>query len=335
MNTPYPHWYIIVVIILSVITAVSNIIVMSVWVSADSLNQVTILLTALSLSDLFAVSLQGMFLPIVEFSRISEYLFCVFFDFLAEKAAFLFHTWSLMITCLVAFQRFLVCAFPFKAQYIWSKRTSYLALFGSLLLSLGINIPWNLVADIDVVKMTNSSDSSCQYKYLVDKLIIDSYQNEYLPYIRVFGLQIGSLIIVLFSLTFCSYTISRQNVKIMNEKIQQTRRKTTIMTCLVMLLFVIGETPTTVGLVLEMFATSSTNGFVQWLGFTMDGVAFGNVVIIVSYLLNIWVYIAISNTFRRRLYQLLACKRQDKLRVSTINFSSIQSIDQSTNVSST
>lgn len=330
MKTYYPYWYIILVPILALITAVSNIFVISVWIGSETRNYVTLLLIALSLSDLLTVSLQGIFLPIVEFSKMTNETICVIHDFLAEKACFIFHTWSLLITCLVAFQRFLVCAFPFKAQYIWSNKTSYLTLFVSLLLALALNVPWNLVSDVEIVELNNSSKLSCHFTYLID---VDRFKNEYLPYIRIYGLQIGSLLIVLFSLTFCSYTISRRNVKMLNERIQQKRRRTTIMTCLVMIVFVIGETPTTIGIIFELYARSSTNTFVQWLGFKIEGVVFGNIVIILSYLLNIWVYIAISKSFRQRLYRILTCKRQGELKrnmnISTISRSKSGSLNSS------
>ena len=45
---------------------------------------------------------------------------------------------------------------------------------------------------------------------------------------------------------------------------------------------------------------NSDNYFVQWLGFTNNGIYLVNVILVISYLLNIWVYVLMSKSFRER-----------------------------------
>jgi hypothetical protein len=77
------------------------------------------------------------------------------------------------------------------------------------------------------------------------------------------------------------------------------------MICVVMMLFISGEFPTTVSLAFEIYGKNSDNYFVDWLGFTVNGIYLVNVILVISYLLNIWVYVLMSKSFRERLLTML------------------------------
>ena len=77
------------------------------------------------------------------------------------------------------------------------------------------------------------------------------------------------------------------------------------MICVVMILFISGEFPTTLGIAFQIYGTNSDNSFVQWLGFTVSGACLVNVILAISYLLNIWVYVFMSKSFRERLLTML------------------------------
>ena len=88
---------------------------------------------------------------------------------------------------------------------------------------------------------------------------------------------------------------------------EKDKFRTTLIICLIMILFVIGEFPTTLSMAFEMFGTDSQNEFVQWLGFSNTGLCFTNIVVVASYLLNIWVYVVVSKQFRENLLHIFDC----------------------------
>jgi hypothetical protein len=81
--------------------------------------------------------------------------------------------------------------------------------------------------------------------------------------------------------------------------------RTTVMICVIMMLFISGEFPTTLSFAFEIYCENSDNSFVQWLGFTVSGACLVNVILVISYLLNIWVYVLMSKSFRERLLTML------------------------------
>jgi hypothetical protein len=86
----------------------------------------------------------------------------------------------------------------------------------------------------------------------------------------------------------------------MSESSHNTVHRIYVMICVVMMLFISGEFPTTLSFAFEIYGKNSDNYFVQWLGFTNNGIYLVNVILVISYLLNIWVYVLMSKSFRER-----------------------------------
>ena len=91
----------------------------------------------------------------------------------------------------------------------------------------------------------------------------------------------------------------------MSESSHNTVHRIYVMICVVMMLFISGEFPTTLSFAFEIYGKNSDNYFVQWLGFTNNGIYLVNVILVISYLLNIWVYVLMSKSFRERLLTML------------------------------
>ena len=105
--------------------------------------------------------------------------------------------------------------------------------------------------------------------------------------------------IVLFSMVYCVYTVKRRRHKVqMSESSQRAIHRTTVMISVVMMLFICGEFPTTLAFAFGMYGENSDNSFVHWLGFTDNEIYLVNVILVISYLLNTWVYVLMSKSFR-------------------------------------
>jgi hypothetical protein len=72
-----------------------------------------------------------------------------------------------------------------------------------------------------------------------------------------------------------------------------------------MFIFVAGEFPSTVLNACKAFMPNAK----LWI-FTNDGIQFCNITLVLSYLLNVWVYIVMSKQFRESLHNML-CKKKE------------------------
>ena len=111
-------WYIAVFSSLADVIVTSNIVVMCIWLKPGIRSHVTILLAVLSLYDSIAVSLPGICLPIALYSNIPEnetvYVLCYV---ISKYIPLIFHSFSNLVTTIVAIQRLCICAFPFKHDF--------------------------------------------------------------------------------------------------------------------------------------------------------------------------------------------------------------------------
>ena len=77
------------------------------------------------------------------------------------------------------------------------------------------------------------------------------------------------------------------------------------MICIVMMAFTSGEFPTSLSYGFGKYGENSDNSFVQWLGFSDNGILMVNAILYISYFLNIWVYVFMSKSFRERLLTII------------------------------
>ena len=127
-----------------------------------------------------------------------------------------------------------------------------------------------------------------------------------LPYFLWFGLQILPMFIVLFSMVYCVCTIARGRHQVqMSESSQNSIHRSTAMICIVMMAFISGEFPTSLSYGFGKYGENSDNSFVQWLGFSDNGILMVNAILYISYFLNICVYVFMSKSFRERLLTII------------------------------
>ena len=135
----------------------------------------------------------------------------------------------------------------------------------------------NVTADI-AMSTNNASIVYCTINNVLSEVFVSAYTNDYLPYVRLFG---------------------RQQVQ-MSESSQNTLQRTTVMICVIIMLFISGEFPTTLALAFRTYCENIDNSFVLWLGFSDNGIIVVKAMVYVSYFLNIWVYVLKSKSFRER-----------------------------------
>ena len=325
-------WDIAVFSSLAVVTVISNILVMCIWLKPDIRSYVTILLAALSLSDSIAVILPGICLPIVLYCSMQDIqTMYILFSVISYYIPLIFHSFSILVTTIVAMQQLCICAFPFKARFLFTMRNTVIAMVTTFFICVMMVLPYLMISNVTAEKRLFSNNDTMlivDVDSVLSQDFILAYINDYLPYFRLFGIQILPMCIVMFSMVYCVCTITRRRHQVqMSNSSQNTMHRTTAMICLVMTLFISGEFPTTLSLAFEIYGKDSDNYFVYWLGFTNNGVCLVNVILVVSYQLNIWVYVFMSKSFRERLLTMLSItsarksliKGNNKIKNSPVN----------------
>jgi hypothetical protein len=310
----YPVWYIAVCSSLAVVTVISNIFVMCIWLKPDIRSHVTILLAALSLSDSIVVIVSGTCLPIALYSYTTENeTVYVIFSSISKYIPFIFHSFSILVTTIVAIQRLCICAFPFKARFLFTMRNTVIAMVTSFFICVMTMLPFLMISNFTMEKRLftdNVTRISVDVDYVLSTDVMLAYYTYYLPYFRLFGLQILPMCIVLFSMVYCVCTITRRRHQVQTSKSSQNNiHRTTVMICVVMMLFISGEFLPTLSIAFQIYGKNTDNSFVYWLGFTVSGACLVNVILAISYLLNIWVYVFMSQSFRERLLTMLCIGR--------------------------
>ena len=221
----------------------------------------------------------------------------------------IFHSFSILVTTIIAVQRLCICAFPFKARFLFTMQNTVIAMVTTFFICVMMVLPYLMISNVTAKTILFSNNDTMliiDFDYVLSQDFISAYIHDYLPYFRLFGIQILPMCIVLFSMVYCVCTITRRRHQVqMSNSSQNTIHRTTAMICLVMTLFISGEFPTTLSLVFDIYGKYSDNSFVQWLGFTVNGVCLVNIILVISYLLNIWVYVLMSKSFRERLLTML------------------------------
>ena len=144
---------------LAVVTVISNILVMCIWLKPDIRSHVTILLAFLSLSDSIAVSLPGICLPIALYSNIKEHETVYILSYeLSQYIPVIFHSFSILVTTIVALQRMCICAFPFKARFLFTMRNTVIAMVTTFFICVMMVLPLLMISNVtaEIILFTNN-----------------------------------------------------------------------------------------------------------------------------------------------------------------------------------
>ena len=148
-------------------------------------------------------------------------------------------------------------------------RNTVIAIAVSFLICPIMTLPYlminNVTADI-AMSTNNASIVYSNINNVLSEVFVSAYINDYFPYFRLFGLQILPMCIVQFSMVYCFFTVTRRRHQIlMSESSQNTLHITTVMICVIMMLFISGEFPTTLAIALRTYDVYIDSSFAQWL----------------------------------------------------------------------
>lgn len=305
---------IIIYMILLLIVLISNGLVMKVWLSAVNRSSSTITLSLIALYDMLTMvsgSLHKVttFISIKFLSTTACYFDPIFFRF-----ALFFHSMSCFTTSFLAIQRCTVCVFPFVGPRICGIRTIVIVSVASVVLLSLVPLQDFILNERHGNISATLENKTTVYCYVkprggLTKKTIDMIDSN----IRLFVYQVIPAFITSFCMVVCLITVSSRRMQMGKSSHDQVQKRTTIMLVLIMLVFVLGEMPSAIRLFSKSFFHNDvlSSEIYFW---------FGNISLVVSYLVNIWIYIGMSKQFRESLRKLL-CKYNEEQQNTSLDLS--------------
>lgn len=288
----------VVSLILLLVVLISNTLVVVVWLSPKMITPVSILLSLIAIYDLITVAFGGVF-SLAEYiaGRMLSVVGC-YFAKLSLYFAFIFHSLSIMSTIFLAIQRCSVCVFPFSGPRYCGMKSTKIFIIVSILIVVIPNSFDLLFYSIDGTETINEQNVTILKCTVNTVLDIQTTGNVLKVFFisRVIGLNMLPEGVVTFCMIVIVLTVNRKKMVTGKSSDQRQKTRTTIMLVLIMTIFVIGEFPTTVRLFYVAFLPESKPWIINETAFW-----FCNILVVTSYLLNIWVYIIMSREFREKL----------------------------------
>ncbi|CAC5400629.1 unnamed protein product [Mytilus coruscus] len=297
---------VLLIVLLLLVVLVTNSFVAIVWLSPSNRTPSSILLSIIALHDTLTIICAT---ANTVASYIGGRLLSVdacYVVMASSTLAFVFHSLSIISTTYLAIQRCVICAFPFSGPRICGLRTSTIFSIVSFVSMVALKMPDLLISDIEgviIILDDNTSVLYCKVDYMLNDEAISVLPKIYM-YIRFFALHLIPACIVSFCMVFCLLIVNRKKMATSESSDQhRTKTRTTLMLTLIMFIFILGEFPTTISVFFRAFFPREP----IWLT-TTTGNRFCNITLIISYMVNIWVYIAMSKQFRDGLLSLF-CNR--------------------------
>ena len=296
------------------IILITNIFVVTIWLSRNIRTPVSVLLSIIAIYDTLAM-MSGLV------KMISSYIFgnwphvaACYVDLISFVLALLFHSLSILSTTFLAIQRAVVCAFPFTGPRLCGIKTTTFFVVVSFAAVMTFCIPLVLFRDVQSIVKLSDNNASAMYCSF-DSIVWFKDMWKMYSIIRFVTLHLTPAFVTTICMIICLLTIHRRQMVSGQSSNRQIKSRTTIMLVLVMFIFVLGELPTTALMYYYSFIPKQP----AWIKTSM-GVWFCNITLNISYMINIWVYIAMSKQFRDQL--------KEKFTACAINSGQVKTSDK-------
>ncbi|XP_060083914.1 sex peptide receptor-like [Ylistrum balloti] len=313
-NLTFPIYGILCPII-AILTLISNIIVVCVFMKRQMRSVTTVFLAGLAVSDTLSAALWSIthfFFYGIRDKTEEPLLYpdCIFHDF-ALYFAVIFHTTSVWLTLTLGLQRCVIVVKPFKGPRLWTIRKStfiavmaYLipTIFFAPLFFMKNYFPFHFIAD----------DNTTSVYCAVD--VAQWFRNDMKPFSIIYYIfrgvfvQLLPCVLMMISTAVLAYKLRHERIlqrhmsRIVDGQKRdfQRRQRTTLMVVIIMVIFMIVEIPT--GIVFGIkFYEDTTNRLVLTREVDYPFAIFQNFLLLLSYHCNFWIYVGLSARFRRTL----------------------------------
>ena len=291
-------------LVLLLAVGVSNLLVVVIWLSKNNRTPVSILLSLIAIFDFLTILSGSTWSTMAYLGGTLHYVKECYVVAIVGNLAIIFHTLSIFSTTFLAIQRLFVCLFPFVGPRICKLRSTVIHVIVSVCIIIIWRSPQFMITDIRGSTITDKDNTSrfiCDVNHVLDDETMRKFFKTD-PMVRLFITGIAPAVVVSFCMFGCLITVYRR--KMLTG--QHRNNRTIFMLVLVMLIFVAGEFPSTVLNSCRAFLPNAK----LWIS-TNNGVQFCNITLVLSYLLNVWVYIVMSKQFRESLHNMLCTKKEN------------------------
>ncbi|OWF37369.1 uncharacterized protein LOC110440234 [Mizuhopecten yessoensis] len=313
-NLTFPIYGILCPII-AILTLISNIIVVCVFMKKQMRSVTTVFLAGLAVSDTLSAALWSIthffFYGIRD--KMDEPLLypdCVFHDF-ALYFAVIFHTTSVWLTLTLGLQRCIIVVKPFKGPRLWTIRKSvFIAVMAYLIPTIFFTplffmknyFPFHFIADDNTTSVYCARD------------LAQWFINDMKPFSIIYHIfrgvfvQLIPCVLMMISTAVLAYKLRHERIlqRHMSRMVDgqkrdfQRRQRTTLMVVIIMAIFMVVEIPN--GIVFGIkFYEETTNKLILTREVDYPFAIFQNFLLLLSYHCNFWIYVGLSARFRRTL----------------------------------
>ncbi|KAK3085438.1 hypothetical protein FSP39_003307 [Pinctada imbricata] len=299
--------------IVSMVTVITNCLIISVFVERRMRSPTTVLLTGLAASDAIAAAIS---VPLYIYlyglgfeDRNLSYPMCIYHEY-SYIISNIFHTASAWLTTTLGVQRYVVVAYPFRGPRLCTMQKSYTLVCIVFLAAPLIYIPTFLYRDFQEVKVdVNGTFVSTCYCPLSGVEVYDKI----LVFLKSFLVKIipcTTLILVTFALIRRLEIETDRMLRLQAESEGERRdfrhiRRTSIMVALIVITFLLVEIPSTVKVIITNLDSTAID---KESDYTMS--MYMNFSLLVSYHINFWIYVSLSEHFRTCLRSLCSFRKK-------------------------
>lgn len=323
--------------IVTMLTLISNILVVCVFMKRRMRSVTTVFLVGLAVSDTlgaFLWSCVHMFFYGIRQKPYTEpiaYPLCLFFDY-GLYIAVIFHTTSVWLTMTLGIQRCIIVVFPFKGPRIWTMKNSVIMTTVSYVLPIATFMFLFFMKNYSTKELP-SGDLVCMWKFASwFEEDITTYMSIYHIYRSVF-IQLLPCLSMMVSTVVLAYKLRNEKIfrrgmsKIGKgqKKDYQHRHRTTLMVVIIMVIFLIVEVPNGIVFAIKVYDIDNN---IMPTEIDYPFAILHNFILLLSYHCNFWIYVGLSARFRRTLKDMLLGSRIKRTFERVVSMSRTDSFSQ-------
>lgn len=316
-NLAFPVYGVLVPII-TVLTLVSNVLVICVFLKKKMRSVTTLFLAGLACSDTLSAILWCLvhlyFYGVKsDYTVPVQYPLCVFHDY-ALYLAVTFHATSVWLTTTLGVQRCIIVVKPFWGPRLWTMKKSAFMTLLAYLLSVMFFLPLFFMNNYKKIEVTDNNLTSVVCGVRVDpffekrlyeySIVNNSFRGIFVQFLPCFLMLITTFVL--------AYKL--KHGKILQRCISsaaegpkrdfQHRQRTTLMVVIIMIIFLVVEIPNGIVFGIKVYENLSDHYIIDTE--TDYSIAIlQNFVLLLSYHCNFWIYVALSARFRETLKALI------------------------------
>jgi hypothetical protein len=300
--------------IVSAFTLLFNMLVIVVFLKRKMRSPTSALLIGLAVSDILAANVINIaYVYVYGFLDVKKplpYPLCIIYD-VTSKLAPQFHTTSVWITTALGIQRFIIIAFPIQGPRFCTIKSSTIVIIGTYVLSLFMYIPSFIQRRYDPITIvyndTGSEMTVCNCTQEEELVPVEKLQNMLRS---IFG-QLLPCAILSLTTTLLSRKLKLETKRILqlhkHESNETERRdfrqirRTSQMIIVLVTIFLFVEIPNGIVFALFIFYPEllrSDADAIRILAIVL------NLLVLLIYLINFWIYVTLSRQFRLELKHL-------------------------------